>query len=166
MQQNRSTQLLQSLILLDLKRNDDYQQDVSNLLDEQPYLMGFLFNLEEDFSELSHELIIRASLALHHSLSSAGLYFHMITPEMLQKVIQQQVEAFEKIDEDDEFHENDLLKEASSPVALKELVDFVDQNTRHEELSPADRTNLLLILNALIEIFETAATPTNPEGEN
>lgn len=165
MQNKIADRVLQSLIQLDLTAHADYQNQLNNLLDEQPYLIGFLFNLAEDFEEQSHELLMHATLALHNSLSDAGLFFNLITPEILEETLNLNVNLFDSLtSEDGILDQQALLHKSSSPVALQSLLTFVTDNT--EQVSPVEYQSIVLILNAVIEMFEHAATVTNPSGEN
>lgn len=165
MQNKIADRILQSLIKLDLTPHADYQTQFSIFLDEQPYLVGFLFNIEEDFEEESHELLMRAALAFHISLADAGLFFKIITPQMLEETLNSNLAVFESLTNDDgELDEAALLQKSSSPVALQSLMTFIADNT--EDLPISEYYGVLLILSAVIEVFELAATVSNPEGEN
>ncbi len=168
MQEKTSTWLQQTLIKLDLGKEEEYQNEVSELLEEQPYLMGFVFNLAEDFSEETHELIIRATIALQKSLAHTGLFFKVITTKQLEDVLDDKIKAFEELENDDPegFTEEAIIDAGSSPIALHSLYNFIDQNTSERELPFEHRTSLLLVLSAIIELFEMAASPQNPETTN
>lgn len=157
--------LQQALINLDLVNDSAYQKTVSELLDEQPHLMGFLFNLEEEFAENPHELLLRATIAFQQSLVSLGLNFKTVTPAMLEEVIRQKVELFNALDDAEEgFDEQALFHKTSSPDAVKGLLAYVDQNTLDTEFDAAARNNMLLVLSALVELFEEAvATGDEPK---
>lgn len=165
MQTDHSAWLHQTLIKLELVDEKAYQKSVSEFLDEQAFMMGFLFNLEEDFSETVHDLLIRATLALHKSLSETGLFFKLITSDMLDEIISRKLAEYDEIEKDVEvFDTAPYFEAASSPVALKGLYEFIDQNTTEDELHDEERSNLLLVLSAIIELFENAAAPENPEN--
>ena len=136
-----------------------YQSTVSDLLDEQPYLMGFLFNMEEEFDENPHELLMRATLAFYRALRQTGLLFEIVKPDMLEEVISSKVDMFNQIDREDEaFDETQLFATASSPETVQGLLNYIDENTRNQEFTEATRNNMLLVLSALVEIFENAAS--------
>jgi len=149
--------LQQALINLDLVNEVAYQKTVSELLDEQPHLMGFLFNLEEEFAENPHELLIRSAVAFQQSLVSIGLNFKTVTPTLLEEVIAQKVDLFNALDSTEEgFNEQLLFHKTSSPAAVQGLIAYIDQNTMDTEFDAAARNNMLLILSALVELFEEA----------
>ena len=155
----KTTWLQQSLINLDLMTDKVYQSTVSDLLDEQPYLMGFLFNMEEEFDEAPHELLIRATLAFYRALRQTGLMFEIVKPDLIERVFTKKIDAFNNIDREDEaFDETQLFETASSPESIKGLLNYIDENTRSAEFTEATRNNMLLILSALVELFENAAT--------
>jgi hypothetical protein len=158
--------LVDNLIQLDTKKEADYAKDISQLLDEEPYLMGFLFNLADDFSEQGHELLLRATLALRQSLAHSGLFFKMISPSVLEETLKLQVQAFEELQGDNEtIDEETIYTHASSPVVLRELKNFITQNTF--DAAPDEQTDesLLLILSTVIEVLEKSASPENTETE-
>ena len=165
MQEKSSAWLQQTLLKLDLGKEADYQHKVSGLLDEQPFLMGFVFNLAEDFTEEAHELIIRATLGMQESLVQAGLFFKVITTAQLEEVLDEKIKGFETLEAEgpESFTEENIIAKASSPIALTGLYKFVDENTNEDELPFEHRTSLLLVLSAIIELFEIAASPENPE---
>lgn len=158
---NSSVWLQNAILELGLLNEAEYQKEVSKLLDDQPHIMGWLFNIGEDFTEPVHELIIRSSIALFRSLAETGLYFKVITPEMLETVINANVEAFENLEEQNPegYTEQAIFELASSPIALKGLYGFVDGNVTELELPFESRSNLLLVLSSVIEVFEQAANP-------
>jgi hypothetical protein len=160
--------LQQALINLDLVDEAAYQKTVSELLDEQPHLMGFLFNLEEEFAENPHELLLRAAVAFQQSLVSIGLNFKTVSPALLEEVISQKVDLFNALDGAEEgFDEQLLFHKTSSPQAVKSLIAYIDQNTMDTEFDAAARNNMLLILSALVELFEEAiATGNEPKPTN
>ena len=161
----RANWLQQALLKLDLMTDELYQKQVSSFFDEQPYLMGFLFNLEEEFSENTHDLLIRSALAFYQAMSQIGLQFQVITPQMLQDGITAKVEEFNDLDKDDlAFDETTLFKTISSPQAVKGLLAFIDENTAKSEFTEGTRNNMLLILSALVELMENAAVL--PENNN
>lgn len=162
-----SAWLQQALLKIDLGNATAYQQQISELLDEQPYFMGFLFNLEEDFSEMAHELLLRSTLAMHNGFVHTGLFFSVITQEQIEKIIDERIAAFEALEAQGEtaFTAENIIAEASSPVALKSLYEFIVDNTTEDELPFADHTSLLLVLSAGIELLELAASPEDPDKQ-
>jgi hypothetical protein len=158
MQENKATWLQQALIKLDLITDSAYQKEVSAFFDEQPYLMGFLFNLEEEFSENTHELLMRAALAFYQTMGSIGLEFEVVTPQLLNDTVSKKVEDFNRLEKDNlAFDESELFSQISSPQAVKSLLKYIDENTAKSEFEESTRNNMLLILSALVEIMESAA---------
>lgn len=159
MRKTENNWLQQSLINLDLMTDKQYQSTVSDLLDEQPYLMGFLFNLEEEFDEAPHELLIRATLAFYRALRQTGLLFELIKPDLIETIFNEKIETFNTIDQNEEaFDETQLFNSTSSPQAIKGLLHYINENSRTEAFSEVTRNNMLLLLSALVELFEHAAT--------
>ena len=77
---------------------------------------------------------------------------------MIEDVIKQKVELFNALDDaEDGFNETALFHKTSSPEAVKGLLAYLDENTLDTEFDAASRNNLLLILSALVELFEEAA---------
>ena len=44
--------------------NEEYGQNLSAFMDEQPALFGFLLNLSEEFEDDEHEQLVRSALLL------------------------------------------------------------------------------------------------------
>lgn len=163
----KSNWLQQSLLNLDLMTDEVYQRMVSDLLDEQPYLMGFLFNLEEEFDETSHELLIRATLAFYRALRQTGLLFEVIKPDLIETIFTDKVQLFNQLDQEEEaFDETRLFKSTSSPQAIQGLLTFVNDNANTSGFTEATRNNMLLLISALVELFENAATLPGSEQNN
>lgn len=165
MNEHISQKLVDTLIKLDLKKEKDYEKDLSQLLDEEPYLMGFLFNISDDFTEQSHELLLRSTLALRQSLLNSGLFFNMISPNELEEVISQNIKQFDELLGEEDFDADLIYSHASSPVVLKELTNFITLNTSDEEPNAASTEKLMLVLSSIIELFERSATANNPENQ-
>jgi hypothetical protein len=167
MAQSKANWLQQALINLDLITDAVYQKEVSNFFDEQPYLMGFLFNLEEEFSENTHELLMRAALAFYQAMGSIGLEFEVATPQLLNDTVSKKVEDFNRLEKDDlAFDESALFSQISSPQAVKSLLKYIDENTAKSEFEESTRNNMLLILSALVEIMEAAAVLPDQKQES
>lgn len=165
MSYNTSVWLQNALVELELLKNKDYQVEINRLLDEQAYLMGWLFNLEEDFSEAIHDLIIKSTIALFRSLTEMGLFFQMIKPDQLEDAINTNIEAFENLEEGDgELTENAIIDQAGSPVALRSLYSFIDANTTEDDLPIEARSNLLFVLSTVVDLFEESAASEDPSN--
>ena len=165
MNNNTSAWLQNALVELELLKNKDYQVEISRLLDEQAYMMGWLYNLEEDFTEPVHDMIIKSAIALFRSLSEMGLFFQMIKPDDMEEVINANIESFENLEEGDgELTENAIIDQSSSPVALRSLYGFIDANSSDEELPLEARSNLLFVLTTIIDLFEGAAASEDPSN--
>ena len=166
MSDNTSVWLQNALVELELFKNKDYQVEISRLLDEQAYLMGWIFNLEEDFSEKAHDLIVKSTIALFRSLTEMGLFFQMIKPDHLEDAINTNIEAFKNLEEGEgELTENAIIERASSPVALRSLYNFIDANTSAEELPLESRSNLLFVLSTIVDLFEESAASEDPTNK-
>ncbi len=167
MGKSKATWLQQALINLDLITDEIYQKEVSTFFDEQPYLMGFLFNLEEEFSENTHELLMRAALAFYQAMGSIGLEFEVVTPQLLNDTITKKVEDFNRLEKEDlAFDEAALFSKISSPQAVKSLLKYIDENTAKSEFEESTRNNMLLTLSALVEIMEAAAVLPGQKQES
>ena len=165
MSYNTSVWLQNALVELELLKNKDYQVEINRLLDEQAYLMGWLFNLEEDFSEATHNLIVKSTIALFRSLTEMGLFFQLIKPDQLEDAINTNIEAFENLEEGDgELTENAIIDQAGSPVALRSLYNFIDANTTEDDLPIEARSNLLFVLSTVVDLFEESAAPEDPSN--
>lgn len=161
MQASNAHWLIKSISEINRMSDKAYQKSISDLLDEQPHLMGFLFNLAEEFDEQTHELLLKATIVLYDALRETGILFNMIKPDDLELVLEEKVKLFDEIDLNAEFlDENKLFEDISSPEVVKSLRNFVLANT--EVGDKANGNNILLILSVLVTLFENAAAlPTD-----
>jgi len=67
--------------------HETYADRLSVFLDDQPHLLGFLFNLSEDFEEEEHEALLRTALLLNEGFAHAQLNVGLITEHHLQIAI-------------------------------------------------------------------------------
>lgn len=155
MAEKSASVLQEALIKLDLMNEEAYHNQVASMLDEQPHIMGFLFNLADDFSEEAHDLLVRLTMALFYGMRQTGLEFSMIDAQMLEEMLAKKVEEIEAIDEEDQaFDEVAFLKDASSPATVSSMLEFVAD---HSQMDETQRNNALLVLSAITELFEVAA---------
>lgn len=71
-----------------------------NVLDDQPYLMGFVTNLADDFSDSAHEALVESSVILINAFIAAGIPVGVVPMAIIEEVIEEKVEAFEKQEEE------------------------------------------------------------------
>lgn len=149
---------------------ETYAERLSAFLDEQPHLLGFLFNLSEDFEEEEHEALLRTALLLNEGFTQAQLNVGLITEHHLQIAIDdvtaQLDDLTELLEEDAELDLDRMVRVARSPFVFEEMRNFL-----HTELQnglPEDqvqRHNLLVLIDVLIGAFEEAVQ-LEPKKEN
>ena len=65
---------------------------ISSLMDEQPHLMGFLFNLDDDFSEDEHTFILKSAIVIRDVFISAGIPLDVIENASIEQIVEDRVE--------------------------------------------------------------------------
>ena len=145
---------------------EEYAARLSAFLDEQPHLVGFLFNLSEDFEEEEHEALLRTALLLNEGFGKTQLNVGLITQDHLQIAIDDVTAQLDDLSDDltdEEMLDLDkLARIARSPFVFEEMRGFLQQEL-HSGL-PADqlhRHNLLVLIDVLIGAFEEAIVLEN-----
>ena len=150
--------------------HETYTERLSVFLDEQPHLLGFLFNLSEDFEEEEHEALLRTALLLNEGFAHAQLNVGLITEHHLQIAIDdvtaQLDDLTEVLEEDAELDLDRMVRVARSPFVFEEMRTFL--HTELQDGLPEDqvqRHNLLVLIDVLIGAFEEAVQ-LEPKKEN
>lgn len=130
---------------------------MDDFLEEQPYLGGFLYNLEEDFEEQQLEAMVESALCLKRSLQLAGMPVALVEPETLTQTIEERVAAYEAFaDSGEEVSYDSLLKLCASPLVMTALVNYVE--SQREEGGDQD-PDQVLVLDIIITALEESIAP-------
>lgn len=128
----------------------EFGERLSSMMDEQPHLMGFLFNLDEEFSEEEHQELIKACLVIRDVFITAGMPLNMVVGSDIDSMIEEEVERFNKLSERGEITIESMTVNSSSP----ELYAAILKNIAAEEESVH---NLGIIIGVIIRLMEEAA---------
>ena len=127
---------------------------ISAFMDEQPHLTGFLFNLDDDFSEEAHTFLLKASIAVRDVLVGAGIPLGMINNETIEQVVQEKVEQYDTLTEE-EKPLNEYVHLSSSPQMLEAVLKQFDKTDE----------NLILIVDVIISLLEESAADAEDRKE-
>jgi hypothetical protein len=143
--------------------HEEYGQNLSAFMDEQPALFGFLLNLSEEFEDDEHEQLVRSALLLREGFRLAAIAIKPISNLVIEDVTRGVVEAFEALEENDTMSVDTVTEASRSPFVFAEVRNFLHQELRKglpaEQLQ---RHNLMLLIDILIGCFEEALDI--PEG--
>lgn len=138
--------------------SQDLGKRISQMMDEQPHLMGFLFNLDEDFSENTHTYLLMCAIVIRDVFISAGIPIDVVDNATIEQIIEDRVKVFESLEESGKTLVD--TEQAFSPVLLSSLKAL---NPELEE----EGQDTSLILDVIIGLFEeAAASQENKEKKN
>lgn len=121
-----------------------------SILEDQPYLMGFITNLADDFSDSAHEALVESTVILINAFVAAGIPVGVVPQAIIDEVVEEKVEALEKLSEEGQD------QEADSPLVFEDLR---NRALFHSDLDNNDRLNahnFELVLNTIISAVERA----------
>lgn len=84
------------------------------ILDDQPYLMGFLTNLSDDFPDEQHDALVESVVILINAFIEAGIPVGMVPAQLVEEVVKMKTEGEE---------EGGVLEDESvdSPLVFEDL---------------------------------------------
>lgn len=147
---------------MNLIGENQWQNMLGQAMDEQPHLMAFLINISDDFSEEVHEQLLRMTVILAIAFQKAGINIDLITPAGLDKIIEEKVEAYEKLEEEDELDIAGMREVANSPIVFQRVRKWV-QEELGEKMPILDETqnNISLMVDVIISALEEHAVDPN-----
>jgi len=123
---------------------------ISIMMDEQPHLMGFLFNLDDDFSEDEHTFILKSAIVIRDVFISAGIPLDVVENESIEQIVEDRVERYNRLVEEERNDAETWELEAFSPV----LYSFVLSQNKEIGLQNQQQS---LIVDVIIGLYEEAA---------
>lgn len=137
-------------------KQEDQGKLLIQVMEDQPVLMGFLTNLADDFDDSEHEVLVDSTVILINAFVSAGIPVAMIPHQMLDEVINERVDTYEK--HADQVEE-DIAKEVTdSPLVFEDLRNRALFKSDLKEEDLAARQKFSLILDTLIAIVERSVS--------
>lgn len=85
------------------------------VLEDQPYLMGFITNVAEEFSDLQHEALVESLLILTNAFIMATVPYGMVPAELIEEIIKI------KTDVDEDSLEVEEAELSDSPKVFEDL---------------------------------------------
>ena len=144
--------------VLDNCTNLEMGQRISQLTDEQPQIMGFLFNLDEDFSEAEHNYILKSAIVVRDVFISAGIPFDLVNTDKVDEIIQEKVEVYDKLAESEETNNlKNWIEKSDNPVLFESILSHNPAKTEIEQ-------NMALVIDVIIGFFEEATAETKDKG--
>lgn len=135
---------------------DEQGKLLVQVMEDQPVLMGFLTNLADDFSDSEHETLVDSTVILINAFVSAGIPVAMVPHQMVEEVINERVDTYEKLADQ---VEEDIAKEVTdSPLVFEDLRNraLFKSDLKKEDL--AERQRFSLILDTVISIVERSVS--------
>ncbi len=126
---------------------------LTDLLDSQPYLMGTLMEADEGIDEQAHQWMLKAALVLRWSFQKMGWRLTLLPQEKWHNLLEEKVALYEEHQEENGLDMPALIKLSSSPNTLSELFLYVVEN------NPVDQEaagNLLFLMDCMVEGLEQA----------
>lgn len=138
--------------IFDYEAMNDAEQGklILEILEDQPVLMGFVTNLADDFGDEEHETIVDSIAILINAFIAAGIPVDMIPQEIVDDVIEEKVEGYNKENQEEEA---DLI---DSPLVYEDLLARAIVKCKFNPEDKVSKENFNMILNTVISIVERA----------
>lgn len=160
MKQVKKDFVAQSIFDYEAMDNAEQGKLILEILEDQPILMGFVTNLADDFGDEEHETIVDSIAILINAFIAAGIPVDMIPQEIVDDVIEEKVEGYNK-DENDK--EGDLI---DSPLVYEDLKARAYVKCKFHPEDTVSKDNFNMILNTIISIVERAISHSMQKGDN
>lgn len=121
-----------------------------NLLEDQPYLMGFITNVADDFSEAHHEALVNSTIILINAFIAAGMPFALVPAKLLEEVISEKSEQYAGKNSEDE----QPTAITDSPLVFEDLHKRAIIKAGLTKAEPLEKHNFSLMLDVIITIVE------------
>ena len=133
---------------------------ISTMMDEQPELMGFVFNLDEDFTEDEHTFLIKAVIVIRDVFISAGIPLDIVANESIEQIVEDRVKLYDQFVTEERNDAETWELEANSPVLYAlTLHSYPDVEGVSQQMS--------LVIDVIIGLFEeAAASQQNKDKKN
>ena len=133
---------------------------VVQILEDQPVLMGFITNLADDFSDSEHEALVDSAVILIDAFVAAGIPVQMVPHQMVEEVINEKVDQYNKKDEHEELSSEAVRVVSDSPLVFEDLKNRAVFKSNLSEEDEAGRQNFNIVLDTIISIIERSAAAT------
>ena len=120
-----------------------------SILEDQPYLMGFITNLADDFTDSTHEALVESVVILINAFVAAGIPVGAVPQAIIDEVIEEKVESYNS----DESPEGSG-EQSESPLVFEDLR---NRALFHSDLDVSDElsaSNFELVLDTIVSSVE------------
>jgi len=119
--------------------------------------MGFLFNLDEDFSEAEHSYILKSAIVVRDVFISAGIPFDLVNTNKVEEIISEKVEIYDELTKNEETNTlTSWIEKSDSPVLFETVLS-------HNPVKADLEQNMALVIDILIGFFEEATADTSKD---
>lgn len=140
-------------------------QLIAQVMEDQPFLMGFLTNLADDFSDSEHEVLVDSLVILINSFVAAGIPLDTIPDALIAEVIEEKTESYQEGEDRLELTADNVNELVDSPLVFEDLRHRAILKSDLKRNDSAGQHNFILILDALIAIVERSLTEKGPADE-
>ncbi len=145
---------------------DQWQSMLSQAMDEQPHLFAFLINTSDDFSEEVHEQLLRLTIILAMAFKRASIQIDTITPAVLDKVIEEKVETYDELNEEDRLEEGQMESVANSPLVFTRVRKWMKEELGESmPMLNESQANMNLMVDVIISVMEESAIQPGDKKE-
>ena len=120
-----------------------------SILEDQPFLMGFLTNLADDFSDSVHESLVESTVILINAFVSAGIPVGVIPQAIIDEVVEEKVQGYENEKEADRDAEK-----SDSPLVFEDLRNRALFHSKLDVKDVLSTHNFELVLNTIVSSVE------------
>jgi hypothetical protein len=115
MEKQKRDFISEAIVEYDDLSNEEQGKMLVQVLEDQPYLMGFITNVAEEFSDLQHEALVESLLILTNAFIMATVPFGMVPAELIEEIIKI------KTDVDEDSIEVTEVELSDSPKVFEDL---------------------------------------------
>jgi len=115
MEKQKRDFISEAIVEYDDLTNEEQGKMLVQVLEDQPYLMGFITNVAEEFSDLQHEALVESLLILTNAFIMATVPFGMVPVELIDEIIKI------KTDVDEDSIEGAEVELSDSPKVFEDL---------------------------------------------
>lgn len=139
---------------------------IVQVLEDQPFLMGFLTNLADDFTEQEHQALVDSLLILINSFIAAGIPVDTAPDPLIREVLEEKIEAYEAMAKKGTIQPHEVSELADSPLTFEDLRHRALARSELSGESSSVQYNFLLVLDALITIVERSILAQGPADKD
>jgi hypothetical protein len=146
MEKQKRDFISEAIVEYDNLSNEEQGKMLVQVLEDQPYLMGFITNVAEEFSDLQHEALVESLLILTNAFIMATVPFGMVPAELIEEIIKI------KTDVDEDSMEVAEVELSDSPKVFEDLR---ARAVLKSDLAEA-RAEVQLSFNLMLDVVITA----------